>query len=57
MKKIKIYKNLIALEEARIEVMVKLPPQERIKGTVELIKRIYNVQLNTKLKKKINFHR
>ncbi|MEO6132088.1 MAG: hypothetical protein ABIQ02_09590 [Saprospiraceae bacterium] len=56
MKKIKIYKNLADMEGGRIEEMVKLTPQERIKNTVELIKRIYNVQLDTKIKKKINFH-
>lgn len=56
MKKIKIYKNLADMEGGRIEEMVKLTPQERIKNTVELIKRIYNVQLGTKIKKKINFH-
>ena len=56
MKKIKIYQNLAAMEEARIEELVQRPPQERIKDTVDLIKRIYNTKLHAKLEKKINFH-
>jgi hypothetical protein len=55
LKKIKFYKNVNSMEEERIRELINMSPLERIKNTVELIRRIYPIRTKIKGKKKINF--
>lgn len=53
MKKIKIYSDVREMENERIREIRDMSPVDRIKNTVELIKRIYQVKTITSVKKKI----
>jgi hypothetical protein len=54
MKKIKFYSDVQDMENERIKEICEMTPGERIKNTVELIKRIYPVKRIVSDKKKIN---
>ncbi len=55
MKKIKFYKNVNSMEEDRIRELINMSPLERIRSTVELIRRIYPIRIKVEERRKIHF--
>lgn len=53
MKKIKFYSDVREMENERIREICDMSPFERIKNTVDLIKRIYPIKTIPLVKKKI----